>query len=129
MSRAVQFPDVAPGPVGTGPDTVTMAQRRNNRDGVFTFTLQPVATGKPDGDGDGRYENTAPFVVSLLAELIPPADTLKLQTCKAGTCAVDDRLQVDGVTFVSVCCPDILTVKATASDPRTGTRYTDPRSV
>ena len=33
------------------------------------------------------------------------------------------------MTFVSVCCPDILTVKATASDPRTGTRYTDPRSV
>ena len=75
VSRAVLFPDVAPGPLGTGPDTVTLAQRRNNRDGVFTFTLPPVATGKPDGDGDGRYENTAPFVVSLLAELIPPADT------------------------------------------------------
>ncbi len=129
VSRAVLFPDVAPGPLGTGPDTVTLAQRRNNRDGVFTFTLPPVATGKPDGDGDGRYENTAPFVVSLLAELIPPADTPKVQTCKTGPCAVDDRLQVDDVTFVSVCCPDVLTVKATASDPRTGTRYTDPRSV
>ncbi len=47
----------------------------------------------------------------------------------AGQCAVNDVLQVDGVRFVSVCCPDILTVKAIADDPRTGTHYPDPRRI
>ena len=129
VSLATLFPDVPPAPVGQGPDTVLLAQRTANSDGVFTFTLPPRATGKPDGDGDGRYENRRPFVLSLFAELIPTPDTAALQKCTAGPCAVNDKLQVDDVNFVSVCCPDILTVKATATDPRTGVRYTDPRAI
>ena len=104
-------------PLFQGTDSITLAQRRANSQGVFTFTLSSAFTGKPDGDGDGRYENLNPFYVSLFAELVTPPDNVKRQECRTSACLANNRLQVDDVRFVSICCPDVVTVKIIARNP------------